>query len=116
MDKGKIVELGTHDELLAKGGYYANLYQVQFSTESQDAIAKARLETLMDTSYEVRTRLNPTIGFLNLLADDLLDSSEERKEILSEAYESAVRLLETLQYLEDSAKDRERKSQEERNK
>ncbi|MDY6940114.1 MAG: ABC transporter ATP-binding protein [Cyanobacteriota bacterium] len=114
MDKGKIVELGTHDELLAKGGYYANLYQVQFSTESQDAIAKARLETLMDTSYEVRTRLNPTIGFLNLLADDLLDSSEERKEILHEAYESAVRLLKTLQYLEDSARERERETQEKR--
>ncbi|MBE9039680.1 ABC transporter ATP-binding protein [Oscillatoriales cyanobacterium LEGE 11467] len=115
MDKGKIVELGTHDELLAQGGYYANLYQVQFSTESQDAIERARLETLMDTSYEVRTRLNPTIGFLNLLADDLLDSHEERKEILSEAYESAVRLLKTLQYLEDSAKDKERQTKERQN-
>ena len=116
MDKGKVVELGTHNELLAQGGYYANLYQVQFSTESQDAIEKARLETLMDTSYEVRTRLNPTIGFLNLLADDLLDSYEERKEILAEAYESAVRLLKTLQYLEDTAKERERKTKENREK
>ena len=30
MDAGKIVELGTHKELLQKGGYYNNLYEAQF--------------------------------------------------------------------------------------
>ena len=30
MDKGDIVEQGSHDELLAKGGFYANLYNSQF--------------------------------------------------------------------------------------
>lgn len=30
MDDGKIVERGTHTELLEKGGYYHNLYEVQF--------------------------------------------------------------------------------------
>ncbi|NVK26906.1 MAG: ABC transporter ATP-binding protein [Flavobacteriia bacterium] len=30
MDKGKVVEEGKHDELLAKGGYYAKLYEMQF--------------------------------------------------------------------------------------
>ena len=30
MDRGKLVEQGTHDELLAVGGVYSNLYQVQF--------------------------------------------------------------------------------------
>jgi len=30
LDKGKIVEQGTHKELLAKQGYYANLYEIQF--------------------------------------------------------------------------------------
>lgn len=32
MDDGKIVERGTHQELLQKGGYYNNLYEVQFQS------------------------------------------------------------------------------------
>ncbi|MEK9825644.1 MAG: ATP-binding cassette domain-containing protein, partial [Methylotenera sp.] len=31
MDHGKIVEVGSHDELMKLGGYYAKLYQMQFS-------------------------------------------------------------------------------------
>jgi subfamily B ATP-binding cassette protein MsbA len=34
MSDGKIVEIGSHDELLTKGGAYANLYRLQFSRES----------------------------------------------------------------------------------
>jgi subfamily B ATP-binding cassette protein MsbA len=31
MEHGRIVEQGTHDELLALGGTYANLYRLQFA-------------------------------------------------------------------------------------
>jgi ATP-binding cassette subfamily B protein len=31
MDSGRIVEQGTHDDLLARGGPYARLYQAQFA-------------------------------------------------------------------------------------
>ena len=31
MERGQIVEQGTHDELLARGGVYADLYQSQFA-------------------------------------------------------------------------------------
>ena len=30
LDKGEVKETGTHDELIAKGGYYHKLYQLQF--------------------------------------------------------------------------------------
>ena len=33
MDKGLIVEQGSHQELLDKGGYYSNLYEMQFKKE-----------------------------------------------------------------------------------
>jgi ABC-type multidrug transport system fused ATPase/permease subunit len=33
MDAGKIVESGTHKELLAQGGYYSDLYEAQFLAE-----------------------------------------------------------------------------------
>lgn len=31
MDRGQVVDEGTHDELLARGGVYARLYELQFS-------------------------------------------------------------------------------------
>ena len=35
MDRGRIVERGTHAELLEQGGLYANLYETQYSRERQ---------------------------------------------------------------------------------
>jgi ATP-binding cassette, subfamily B, bacterial len=35
MDRGAIVENGTHDELLAQNGLYANLYETQFSQQRE---------------------------------------------------------------------------------
>jgi len=36
LDKGEIAEIGTHEELLAKGGIYANLYGIQYSLVSSE--------------------------------------------------------------------------------
>jgi ATP-binding cassette subfamily B protein len=38
MDRGQIVERGTHSDLLAAGGLYANLYETQFSREQQTVL------------------------------------------------------------------------------
>lgn len=35
MKEGKVVEMGTHKSLLAQGGSYANLYNIQFSQRAQ---------------------------------------------------------------------------------
>jgi subfamily B ATP-binding cassette protein MsbA len=35
MEAGRIVEQGTHDELLALKGMYANLYHLQFTAEAK---------------------------------------------------------------------------------
>jgi ATP-binding cassette subfamily B protein len=33
MNKGQIIEQGTHDELLARGGFYCSLYNSQFEAQ-----------------------------------------------------------------------------------
>ncbi|TMU57387.1 ABC transporter ATP-binding protein [Flagellimonas algicola] len=37
MDAGQIVEIGNHQELLKKGGYYSDLYEAQFMAEEEVA-------------------------------------------------------------------------------
>jgi ATP-binding cassette subfamily B protein len=39
VDKGEIVERGTHEELLEKNGLYARLYNEQFSRLAQEEMA-----------------------------------------------------------------------------
>jgi ATP-binding cassette subfamily B protein len=35
IDEGKVVESGTHEELLARGGLYSHLYELQFKSEEE---------------------------------------------------------------------------------
>jgi ATP-binding cassette subfamily B protein len=39
MEGGRVAEMGTHDELLAKGGLYARYYRMQFQGLVDDAVA-----------------------------------------------------------------------------
>lgn len=42
LDRGRIVERGTHAELLTQGGLYAHLYETQFKREATTKIADSR--------------------------------------------------------------------------
>ncbi|MCZ6871296.1 MAG: ABC transporter ATP-binding protein [Gammaproteobacteria bacterium] len=53
MDNGRIIESGSHQQLLALGGYYANLEAVQ-SNQDQDRARKAKLLHDIDELDEAR--------------------------------------------------------------
>jgi hypothetical protein len=35
-EKGRVVDSGTHEELMARGGIYRDLYELQFSDELKE--------------------------------------------------------------------------------
>ncbi|MEH2115714.1 ABC transporter ATP-binding protein [Nostoc sp.] len=99
LDQGQVVEIGTHEELLQKGGYYSRLYSMQFA-ERPETAAKHN-QSLLRISHEIRTQMNSMIGFLRLLLDDLVDDSQERHELIEDSYKSALRILNTIDVFED---------------
>ena len=101
LDQGKLVEIGTHSELLEKeSGYYRHLYYVQFGSQSE-ADEHINQETLAKTSYEARGCLNKIMGSLTLLANEIVDTPEERIELTQEAFQSSISLLRTLEKFEN---------------
>lgn len=57
MDKGQVVDQGTHDELLARGGLYADLYRLQFRDGKQviDAPARTKSNARVDRPERTKT-------------------------------------------------------------
>jgi subfamily B ATP-binding cassette protein MsbA len=99
LDQGQVVEVGTHEELLQKGGYYSRLYSMQFAERPETA--GKHNQSLLRISYEIRTQMNSMIGFLRLLLDDLVDDSQERHELIEDSYKSALRILNTIDVFGD---------------
>jgi len=46
LEKGRVIELGTHDELIAARGRYRTMFELQASRFSEDAEAGATLDVL----------------------------------------------------------------------
>lgn len=108
LEKGNIVEIGNHEELLNKGGQYAKLYSMQFSEKAlsqngylTDTNDTARiLQSQAYLSYEARNSLNSLLGSLRLVADGLVDSPDEEHELIEESCASAMQLLNVIERID----------------
>ncbi len=99
LEQGQVVEVGTHDELLQKNGYYSRLYSMQFGDRAEATIKQQ--QSLVRIGHEIRTRLNSMIGFLLLLLDDMVDNPQERQELIEDSYKSAFSIVNAIDVLED---------------
>ncbi|MBE9166874.1 ATP-binding cassette domain-containing protein [Pleurocapsales cyanobacterium LEGE 06147] len=110
LDRGKIVEIGNHEELLAKNGYYARLYALQFQKKTEAKLNQISQEISLNFnqfatnfSYEIRNSLNSLLGSLWLVTEGLVDNPKEHYKLVEESYQSAKNLLNTLKNYEARA-------------
>jgi hypothetical protein len=65
LDSGRIVELGSHEELMEKNGLYARLYSMQFRNPEEELttlLAKAQADQPVNENLPERST-----GFLDIL-------------------------------------------------
>ncbi|VEP11643.1 Xenobiotic-transporting ATPase [Hyella patelloides LEGE 07179] len=96
LEKGKVIEAGTHRELLTKGGAYCRLYNMQFDKNDQ----YWQNHDVNALSHQMRTNLNSLIGHLQLAKEGIIGDTEEKYRILKESYSSAKDMIEALEQYE----------------
>ena len=64
MDKGKVVDEGHHDELLARGGIYAELHQLQFNTQGDTAEKRALRKSVVAGNGKAQKPQRTLVGRL----------------------------------------------------
>ncbi|MBK9924414.1 MAG: ABC transporter ATP-binding protein [Anaerolineales bacterium] len=67
LDKGRIVELGTHDELMELNGLYAKLYSMQFRDPEEELSTLKAKESVSQSRYEEEKAQKRPTGLLSTI-------------------------------------------------
>jgi ATP-binding cassette, subfamily B, bacterial MsbA len=71
------------------------------SYEQNHSILTSQYETFNHILIEFKTCLNPILGSLRSLADNLIYTQKEQNKLVKETYESTIYLLDNLENFED---------------
>lgn len=101
LDRGKIVERGTHQQLLRSGSIYPRLYSMRFKTSQQSRQVKLAQKIAQklarqpnsSISSEIRYNMNVLLDKLQLIDEGSAADEGEQNQILDESYQSAKNML-----------------------
>jgi subfamily B ATP-binding cassette protein MsbA len=98
MQQGRVLELGTHEELLKQGGLYSELCHLQFNDKTQKPPKNSA--QIKGISYEFRSNINTMTGLLTIL--DYEDDEAEKDAITDQMLKSLQTMLRGLERLEST--------------
>jgi ABC-type multidrug transport system fused ATPase/permease subunit len=105
MEKGQVIELGTHESLLKQGGTYSKLCHLQFDTGQTENSGEADNQRLLtELYYNCRAHLNSMMGLLSILNEGLVETEEERAELTEKIFTSTQNLIIDLEKVESPKK------------
>lgn len=100
LDKGRVVERGTHQALLAKGDHYAKLYAMQFSDYPSPPHSELDVPAMREASYQLRSQLNGVLGVLSIITTDPPEQAQDYEDLVNEGYRAALNIVQTLEQME----------------
>lgn len=98
LEKGKVLEVGTHHELLTKGGAYYRLYNMQFAKSDRNG-STGNIDSL---SHQMKTNLTSLMSHLQLAKEGIMGDTEEKRRIIKESYSSAKDMVKVLEQYEST--------------
>ncbi|MCK4966561.1 PAS domain S-box protein [bacterium] len=100
----QIIARDISERELFKENLEINSRKLEESNIQLELANASKSEFLANTTHELRTPLNSIIGFLKLIIDGMIPNKQEEREILNDAYNSAMHLLSIINNILDIAK------------